>query len=183
MSTSGFFIIQLSDSFLKLLFRVEKFYVLNLKEHKNMKILIDADACPVVHIVERVALEKHIPLLIFCDTSHVMSSDYGEVIIVSKGADAVDFALISRADKGDIIITQDYGVAAMALGKNVYAIHQSGRQYTNENIDQMLFERHLSQKARRSSGHFHGKGPKKRTEEDDINFENSFRRLLAKVNR
>ena len=64
----------------------------------------------------------------------------------------MDYKLISICHKGDIVVSQDYGVAAMALGKNAYAIHQSGKWYTNENIDQMLMERHLNKKARRASG-------------------------------
>ena len=73
-----------------------------------------------------------------CDTNHVLSSDYSEVVVVGAGADAVDYKLISICHKGDIVVSQDYGVAAMALGKGAYAIHQSGRWYTNDNIDQML---------------------------------------------
>ena len=146
-----------------------------------MKIIIDADACPVTRIAEQVAHIEKIPLLILCDTSHVIQSGYGEIVTVSKGADAADFALMNRASKGDIVITQDYGVAAMALGKGAFPIHQNGRWYTNENIDQMLFERHLSKKARRSSSHFHGKGPKKRTPEDDVRFEDSLRKLINHV--
>lgn len=146
-----------------------------------MKILVDADACPVVKITEKVAKEKDIALILVCDTSHVMSSDYAQVMIVDKGADSADFALIGRSARGDIVVTQDYGVAAMALGKGVYVIHQSGKEYTNENIDQMLFERHLSKKARRSSSKFYGKGPGKRTEEDDIRFETAFRRLVERA--
>lgn len=143
-----------------------------------MRILVDADACPVVNIVEQVAKEKNIPVILFVDTSHVLSSAYSEVITISKGMDAVDFALIGRGQKGDLVITQDYGVAAMALGKGLLALHQSGKQYTNENIDQMMFERHLAKKARRNSSHYHGKGPKKRTKEDDERFEQSLRRML-----
>ena len=70
-------------------------------------------------------------------------------IVVSAGADAVDYKLISICHRGDIVVTQDYGVAVMALGKGAYAIHQSGKWYTNENIDQMLMERHINKKARR----------------------------------
>lgn len=147
-------------------------------EHGEMKILVDADACPVLRIVEGIAKEKQIPLLLICDTSHILDTQYGEVVTVSRGADAADFALIARAAAGDVVVTQDYGVAAMALGKKVYAIHQSGREYTNENIDQMLFERHMSKKARRSNGRFRGKGPAKRTPEDDLKFEAAFRKLL-----
>ena len=113
-----------------------------------------------------------------CDTNHVLSSAYSEVIVVGAGADAVDYKLISICHKGDIVVSQDYGVAAMALGKGAYAIHQSGKWYTDDNIDQMLMERHLSKKARRSSRKCHVKGPKKRTEEDDERFAQSFEKML-----
>lgn len=93
-------------------------------------------------------------------------------------ADAVDYKLISICHKGDVVVSQDYGVAAMALGKEAYAIHQSGKWYTNENIDQMLMERHLNKKARRSSHKNHMKGPRKRTEEDDVRFAQSFEKLI-----
>ena len=82
-----------------------------------MQILVDADACPVVSIVERVAKEHNLPVTLLCDTNHVLSSDYSEVIVVGAGADAVDYKLISICHKGDIIVSQDYGVAAMVLGK------------------------------------------------------------------
>ena len=135
-----------------------------------MQIFVDADACPVVGIVEKVAKEHSVPVTLLCDTNHVLSSDYSEVIVVGAGADAVDYKLISICHKGDIVVSQDYGVAAMALGKGAYAIHQSGKWYTNENIDQMLMERHLNKKARRASGKNHLKGSRKRTSEDDEHF-------------
>ena len=146
-----------------------------------MKIYVDADACPVVRSVERIASKYEIECTLLCDTNHVLSSDYSEVIIVGAGADAVDFKLISLLSKGDICVSQDYGVAAMALGKGCYAIHQSGKWYTNENIDQMLMERHLAKKARRSTKKNHMKGPSKRTPEDDKRFEESFERLIQKA--
>ena len=132
-----------------------------------MQIFVDADACPVVGIVEKVAKEHSVPVTLLCDTNHVLSSDYSEVIVVGAGADAVDYKLI-----------QDYGVAAMALGKGANAIHQSGKWYTNENIDQMLMERHLNKKARRASGKNHLKGPRKRTAEDDEHFRASFEEMI-----
>ena len=146
-----------------------------------MQIFVDADACPVVGIVEKIAKEHNVPVTLLCDTNHVLSSDYSEVIVVGAGADAVDYKLISICHKGDIVVSQDYGVAAMALGKGAYAIHQSGKWYTNDNIDQMLMERHLNKKARRSSHKNHIKGPKKRTEEDDERFAQSFEKLLKMV--
>ena len=144
-----------------------------------MKIFVDADACPVVDIVEDIATKYNIPVTLLCDTNHVLTSDYSEVIVVGAGADAVDYKLISICHRGDIVVTQDYGVAAMALGKGAFAIHQSGKWYTNENIDQMLMER---RRRRRASSRNHIKGPRKRTDEDDQRFAESFEKLLRKAN-
>ena len=132
----------------------------------------------IVGIIGKIAKEHNVPVTLLCDTNHVLSSDYSEVIVVGAGADAVDYKLISICHKGDIVVSQDYGVAAMALGKGAYAIHQSGKWYTNDNIDQMLMERHLNKKARRSSHKNHIKGPKKRTDEDDERFAQSFEKML-----
>ena len=143
-----------------------------------MQIFVDADACPVVGIVEKVAKEHDLPVTLLCDTNHVLASDYSKVIVVGAGADTVDYKLISICHKGDIVVSQDYGVAAMALGKAAYAIHQSGKWDTNENIDQMLMERHLNKKARRASGKNHLKGLRKRTAEDDEHFRASFEKMI-----
>ena len=143
-----------------------------------MQVLVDADACPVIGIVEKISKGYHIPVTLLCDTNHVLSSNYSKVIIVGAGADAVDYKLISICQKGDIIVSQDYGVAAMALGKGAYAIHQSGKWYTNENINQLLMERHLNKKVRRSSHKNHIKGPKKRTQEDDERFALAFEKMI-----
>lgn len=98
--------------------------------------------------------------------------------MVGAGADVVDYKLISICHKGDIVVSQDYGVAAMALGKGAYAIHQSGKWYTDDNIDRMLMERHLNKKARRASGKNHIKGLKKRTSEDNEHFSESFEKMI-----
>ena len=143
-----------------------------------MKIYVDADACPVVGIVEKIAEKYNVPVILLCDTNHVLASEYSEVIMVGAGADAVDYKLISLCHRGDIVVSQDYGVAAMALGKGAYAIHQSGKWYTNDNIDQMLMERHLNKKARRSIHKSHMKGPRKRTSEDDEKFAQSFEKMV-----
>ncbi len=145
-----------------------------------MRILVDADACPVIRLVEKIAKVHEIPVVLLYDTNHVMESDYSERKVIGAGTDAVDFALVGMCSKGDIVVTQDYGVAAMILGKGAYGIHQSGKWYTNENIDQMLMERHINKKARRASGKHHLKGPAKRTEEDDLRFAESFEKLVRK---
>jgi len=144
-------------------------------------IYVDADACPVVKQVEKIAKKSNIPVILLCDTSHVLNSEYSEVIVVDAGADSVDFALINRCKKEDIVVTQDYGVACMALGKKAYPIHQSGKWYTNENIDELMMTRHLSKMARRTSNKSHLKGPAKRTDDDNKRFEESFQALITKI--
>ena len=143
-------------------------------------IYIDADACPVTHIAKEIARRHGIPVTILCDTNHVMYSDYSTVKLIGAGADAVDLALINLCKAGDIVITQDYGVAALALGKGALAVHQSGKCFTDDNIGGLLMDRHLAKKARRSGKH-HLKGPAKRTEEDDRRFAESFERLIAEL--
>ena len=126
-----------------------------------MTVFVDADACPVTRLTEEISKKHGIPVMLLCDTNHVLTSEYSEVRIVGAGADAVDLALINLCKSGDIVVTQDYGVAALALGKGAKAVHQSGRWYTEENIDALLMERHLAKKARQSSkNHLKGVSPK-----------------------
>lgn len=146
-----------------------------------MTIYVDADACPVVWHVEDIAKKANIPVILICDTNHSLQSEYSKVIVVDAGPDSVDFALINRCKKGDIVVTQDYGVACMALGKQAFPIHQSGKWYNNENIDELMMARHLSKKARHASGKNHLKGPSKRTESDNVKFKESFMKLIEKV--
>ena len=152
------------------------------KKKGSFQILVDADACPVVPQVEAVARKYQVATTLLCDTNHILTSKYSAVRVISAGADAVDLALINSCRHGDIVVTQDYGVAALALGKGAYAIHQNGWQYDNENIDGLLAERHFASKARRSHQKLHLHGPAKRIQEDNDRFvlglENLIRMLL-----
>lgn len=143
------------------------------------KICIDADGCPVVSETIQIAREYQLEVIIFCDTSHHFEIEGVKTVIVSKGADAVDFALVNQIHKGDITITQDYGLAAMVLARGAYVINQNGMQYTANNIDQLLNSRHLNQKIRQAGGRT--KGPKKRTKESNDNFITNFRKLCQQV--
>ena len=116
-----------------------------------MKILIDADGCPVVDITVRLAQKHHTDCLILCDTSHVFEKSGATTLTFSKGADSVDFALVNRVSPGDIVITQDYGLAAMCLARNAFVLSQDGLAYTGDNIDPMLLARHTAKKIRNSS--------------------------------
>ena len=141
-----------------------------------MKILVDADACPVKEIIVREAKARSLRVIMVCDTAHEIRDGYSETVTVDKGADSADLKLISLGGPGDTVVTQDYGVAAMALGKGMKAVNQNGLIYTADNIDRLLFERFLGKKVRRSGGRT--KNMKKRSAEDDAAFERALRQLL-----
>ncbi len=143
-----------------------------------MRILVDADACPVRHIIIKVAKDHKLPVIMFIDTSHQLNDGYSEMVTVDQQCDSVDIALINRTNFHDIVVTQDYGVAAMALGKGAQAINQNGVIYSHENMDRILLERHISQKIRRSGGRT--PGPKKRTRVDDERFEAALRGMIGR---
>ncbi|MGL5695018.1 MAG: YaiI/YqxD family protein [Peptostreptococcaceae bacterium] len=142
-----------------------------------MKILIDGDGCPVIKLSINLAKEFNKEALIICDTAHDFSKYNVETITVSKGNDSADFFIVNKVNKGDIVVTQDYGLAAMVLSKGGYVINQNGLVYNNENIDQLLFMRHVSKKVRQGGGRT--KGPKKRTKDDDIKFKEGLIKLLS----
>ncbi|WP_027399381.1 YaiI/YqxD family protein [Anaerovorax odorimutans] len=141
-----------------------------------MKILIDADGCPVVNIAVKIAVENKIECIIICDTSHFFERDGAETITVSKGADSVDFVLVNMVLKGDIVITQDYGLAAMCLAKKAIPINQNGMIYSNDNIDSLLFARHTAKKIREAGGRIKG-NTKRKTEQDEA-FERGLKKLV-----
>jgi len=142
-----------------------------------LRVLVDADACPVREEVEEVASKYLLPLIFLCDTNHNIDSDYAEVQIVSAGAESVDTALINLCRPGDIVVTQDYGVATMALAKGAYAIHQDGWQYKNDNIDHLLMGRYVRKEGLVPKG----TGSKKREEEDDRIFTEKFEDLVLEA--
>lgn len=141
-----------------------------------MEIYVDADACPVKKIIVKVAREKNLKVTMIADTSHQINDGYSKVIVVDKGCESVDIALINHVSKDDIVVTQDFGVAVMALGKKAKALNQNGLIYTDDNIDILLLDRHVGSRIRRGGGKT--KGEKKRSKLDDENFEKSFRSLL-----
>ncbi|MFJ8235233.1 DUF188 domain-containing protein [Ureibacillus sp. NPDC094379] len=122
-----------------------------------------------------VSSQYEIKTILFCDTSHRIERENAITIMVPKGPDSVDFKLVNAVSKFDIVITQDYGLAAMCLAKGAYVIDQNGREMTSGNIDQLLTFRYESAKFRRAGGRT--KGPKKRSEENNISFINNFRKL------
>ncbi len=142
-----------------------------------MKILVDADACPVKDIIEEVAKDFGLTVIMIIDTSHELYSDYSSIIQVSKAPDAADLALFNRTEASDIVVTHDYGVASMVLGKKAYAISFNGKWFTNQNIDMLMYERHVAAKQRKIG--IHSCSVKKRTKEDNQRFRDSFIKLCT----
>ena len=143
---------------------------------ESVRILIDADGCPVTKLTLKIAAGYGVKCVIFCDTAHEFSSDTAEVVICSKGADSADFALLSRVKRGDIVVTQDYGLAALAMTRGARVLDQNGRYYTDDNIDRLLEERNLAKRIRRGGGRM--RGPAKRTEAQNEAFESALRCLI-----
>ena len=144
-----------------------------------MKVLIDADACPVVDIAVRLCREFQVTCLLLCDTTHEIHREGTQTLVFDKGADSVDFALVNRVFPGDVVITQDYGLASMCLSKNARILHQDGWEYTEYNIQALLFQRAESRKYRASGGRI--KGPPKRTPAQNQAFEQVLRCLLQQT--
>lgn len=142
-----------------------------------MRLLIDGDGCPVVAECLVLAKKYKLSCLIFCDTAHEIQREGAVTITVDQGADSVDFALVNKLEKGDIVLTQDYGLAAMCLGRKVRVIHQDGMIYSEDNIDSLLLARHTAQKIRRGGGRLGGN--KKRTSQQNLEFIKSLEGLIT----
>ena len=146
-----------------------------------MKILIDADGCPVVDLTVRLAAKHGAECVILCDTAHEFNRGGAQTVIVEQGADSVDFKLVNLVREGDIVVTQDYGLAAMCLARKAVPLSQNGMVYTDKNIDQLLFTRYVSKKIRNSGGRL--KGPSKRKPEQDKAFEEALERLIKDISK
>ena len=144
-----------------------------------MEIFIDADGCPVTELTIRLATQYEIPCTIVCDTSHQLERPGIRTITVSKGADSVDFALVNQIHPGDVVVTQDYGLAAMCLSRKAIPIHQDGMRYTEDNIDSLLFFRAAAKKIRYAGGRL--KGPSRRTPAQDKAFAAALAALLEEL--
>lgn len=145
----------------------------------SIAVFVDADGCPVVDETIFVAKQFSLPVTLITDTAHIMNREGATTITVEKGSDSADFRLVNLVKKGDVVITQDYGLAAMALAKGAHILNQNGSRYTNENIDGLLMSRHIGKKIRRAGGRT--KGPSKRTKEQDERFVLALQVLLKEL--
>ena len=144
-----------------------------------MKILVDADSCPkkaMIILIELAGL-YNVPLLAISSFNHQIGGV--EKIIVSDEPQAVDMALINKTDKGDIVVTQDWGLASLVLARDGDCMAPKGYIYSKEKIDFMLEERHIKAKVRKSGGRT--KGPAPRSKEDDERFRKNLEFLLKQA--
>lgn len=142
-----------------------------------MRVLIDADGCPVVDIAAELCEKHHIPCLLLCDTAHELCRAGATTLVFDQGADSVDFALANRVQAGDLVVTQDYGLAGMCLARGARVLHQDGWEYTAMNIDALLFQRHASKKARMAGVRM--KHCSKRTPQQNKSFQAAMEAILT----
>jgi uncharacterized protein YaiI (UPF0178 family) len=141
-----------------------------------MKILVDADACPrsVLQICMRLGRKYNIPVWTVASFDHNIESD--RPIVVGDDFQEADMKIMNLTDAGDIVVTGDYGLAAMVLGKGAKCLSPMGKEFRPEKIEFLLEEREVKAKFRRGGGRT--KGPKKRTLEDDQRFGSSLEKIL-----
>lgn len=147
-------------------------------EGDYLKIIIDADGSPVVREAIDISKQYNLEVLIVKNYAHKIEDDYATIVTVDISSDSADYYIVNNTSKGDIVITQDYGLAAMALSKHAICINQNGLVISEKNIDSLLARRHINREARRKDGKF--TKFKKRQSEDDDRFKDSFRKLIEK---
>ena len=155
--------------------RETKYDIISLRGDQ-MRVLIDADGCPVIDIAVRLSKKAGTECFLLCDTSHEFQREGAVTLVFDKGADSVDYALANRVRPGDLVITQDYGLASLCLARGARILHQDGWEYTADNIEGLLIFRHEARKQRARTGRF--KGPKKRTQAQDDSFEAALHKIL-----
>lgn len=144
-----------------------------------MRVFVDADGCPVTDITAELCRRFQVPCCIVCDTAHEFHIDSAETVVVDQGADSADYAIANRIRAGDLVITQDYGLASMCLARQARVLHQNGWEYTEDNIGALLFERHESRKLRASGKHL--KGPSRRKPQQNQQFRDLLESILQQI--
>ncbi|MDF1616689.1 DUF188 domain-containing protein [Petrocella sp. FN5] len=144
-----------------------------------MIVRVDGDACPVRASILQITNKYEVETVIYTDVNHELSYETARVITVDQGIDSVDLAIVRDMKVGDVVITNDYGLASLVLGKKGYAMDANGRAFTLNNIDQLLFERHMHKSLRMMKKKH--KGPKKRDRQADVLFSKNFEALVIQL--
>ncbi len=146
-----------------------------------MKILVDGDSCPVKDIIIETAQNYSLDVVFVASTDHIIKQDSNKVkvIVVDAFNQSADIRITNESEEGDIVLTNDYGLASLVLTKGCYSMSFNGYIYNNDKINHLLFKRHLVQKLKKKKN-FKFKGPKKRAKEDDIRFRNNLENIIKK---
>ena len=147
---------------------------------RKRHIIVDADACPVKKEIAAAARMYGMPVIMVSSYDHLLQAEEGvQTVQVDRSDQSADLYIANHIAKGDVVVTQDYGLAALALSKSCSVISNRGRLYTDQDIDFLLDTRHVKAKARKAGRY--GKGPKKMTEEDRILFQHKLTKLLQRL--
>ena len=141
-----------------------------------MTLIIDADGCPVRKEAVKLAKKYNLQAIIVSDINHMIRDKYAKIVTVDKGYDSADFKIVGLMKPGDLVVTQDYGLASLVLSKGGFAIDQNGMVFNDDNIEMLLLRRHVSKNIRRAGGKT--KGPSKRKKEDDLMFESALDKYI-----
>lgn len=132
-----------------------------------MRFVIDGDGSPVKEEVIRLGKKFQLPVLIITSVDHYTMKEYPDFvqfIYVDKGADRADYQIVKEIKPGDLLITQDYGLASLVLPKKARVFHHSSKEYLAETIDQLLMQRYIGGQMRKAGKRT--KGPKPFTASD-----------------
>ncbi|MBN2897978.1 MAG: DUF188 domain-containing protein [Clostridia bacterium] len=141
-----------------------------------MTLWIDADGCPVVKLAIGIGKAYQLPVVVVKNHAVYIDDAYAKVVTVDVSRDSADFYIVNHMASGDIVVTQDYGLAAMVLSRSGKCISQSGRLMTRDNIELLLDQRHTSRVDRQKNRKY--TKFKKRTEEENLAFESMLKRLI-----
>ena len=139
-----------------------------------MRVLVDADACPVLEIVRRLCARDGVPVITVSSFRHNIGGE-GH-IMVGPEPQAADMAIINRTQRGDLVVTQDWGLAGLALARGAHAISPWGHRFRDDEMDGRLAQRALHARLRR--GGVRLPGPRRRTAADDASFEQALQAVL-----
>ncbi len=144
-----------------------------------MRIIVDGDGCPVIDITIKIAKYYELEIIVVKDYSHDLWDEYATIVTVDEGHDSVDLHIVNNVKKKDIVVTQDYGLAAMALTKGAICITQNGKVISSNNIDHLLARRHFNQQIRKKYKHY--PKIKKRSPEQDNFFKENLKKLIESM--
>lgn len=144
-----------------------------------MRILVDGDACPSKDVIVKLAKKYNLEVIVFMDYAHNSNSLDYQIVMCEVKSDSVDLKIVNALNAGDIVITQDYGLASLVLGKRGKVLHVGGKVINTNNVDELLMSRYLSAKARKAGVRV--KGPAKRTKEDECYFESQLEKMILEI--